>query len=109
MKRVKTNYHTLQVLKTADPKLRKVIISNCNKEVVHCISECILNVPNGNIKLTRCDTRKLEKHKAALGKVSDKRVPLSAKKKLIAQRGGFLLPLLSAILPTLASLIFQNR
>jgi len=82
MKRVKTNYHTLHVLKTADPKLRKAIISNCNKEVVHCISECILNVLNGNIKLTGCDTRKLQKLKAALLKVCDKRVPLSAKKNL---------------------------
>ena len=77
--------------------------------MVHCISECILNVQNGNIKLTGCDTHKLQKHKAALRKVSDKRVPLSAKKELIVQRGGFLLPLLSAILPTLASLIARNH
>jgi len=83
MKRVKTNYHTLQVLKTADPKLRKAIISNCNKEVVHFISECTLNVLNGNIKLTGCDMRKLQKHKATLRKVSDKRVPLYTKKKLL--------------------------
>jgi len=76
---------------------------------VHCISECILNVLNGNIKLTGCDTRKLQKHKAALHKASDKCVPLSAKKKLIVQRGEFLLHLLIAILPTIASLIFQNR
>ena len=77
--------------------------------MVHCISECILNVLNGNIKLTGCDTSKLQKHKAALLKVSDKRLPLSAKKKIIVQHGGFLLPLLGAIRPTLASLIFQNR
>jgi len=107
MKRVK-NYHTLQVLKTAEPKLRKAIISNCNKELVNCISECVLNVLNGNIKLTGCVTRKLQKHKAALRKISDRRVPLS-KKKLIVQRGGFLVPLLSAILSTLASLIVRNR
>ena len=87
MKRVKTNYHTLEVLKAADSKLRKAIISKGNKEVVHCISECTLNVLNGNIKLTGCDTRKLQKQKAALRKFSDKRVPLSAKKKLIVQRG----------------------
>ena len=106
MKRVKTNYHTLQVLKTADPKLRKAIISKCNKELVNCISECFLNVLNGNIQLPGCVTRMLQKHKAALRKVSDRRVPLSKKKKLIVQRAGFLLPLL--ILPTLASLIFRK-
>ena len=88
---MKTNYHTHQVLKTADPKLRKAIISNCNKVVVHCISECILNVLNGNIKLTGCDTSKLQKQKAALRKVSDRRVPLSKKENRILQRGGLLL------------------
>jgi len=35
-------------------------------------------------------------------------VPLSSKKKLIVQRGGFLLPLLSAVLPAIASLIFSQ-
>jgi len=106
---VKSNYHTLQVLKTAEPKLRKAIISNCNKELVNCISECVLNVLNGNIKLTYCYTRKLQKHKAAIRKVSDRRVLLVKKKNLVVQRGGFLLPLLSAVLPTLASLFLRNQ
>jgi len=70
------------MLKSADPKFRKAIISNCNKELFNCISDCFLNVLNGNIKLTGCVTRKLQKHKAALRKVSDRRVPLSKKKKL---------------------------
>ena len=109
MKRVKTNYHTLQVLKSADPKLRKAIISKCNKELVNCISECVLIVLNSNIKLTGCVTRKLQIRKAALRKISDRHVPLSKKKKLIVQRGGYLLPLLSAVIPTLASLIFRNH
>jgi len=106
---VKTNYHTLKVLKTADPKMRKAIISKCNKELVNFISECVLNVLNGHIKLTGCDTRKLQKYKAALRKVTNRRVPLASKKKLIVQRGGFLLLLLIAILPTLATLILRNR
>ena len=104
---MKTNYHTLHVLKTADPKLRKAIISNCNKELVNSISECVLNLLNGNIK-SGCVTRKLQKHRAALRKVSDMRVPLSKKNKLIVQRGGFLLLLLSAVLPTLAGPIFRK-
>jgi len=63
MKRVKSNYHALQVLRTAEPKLRKAILSNCNKELVNSINECIPNVLNGNVKLTGCYTRKLRKHK----------------------------------------------
>jgi len=41
--------------------------------------------------------------------IADKRVSISAEKRLINQRGRFLVPLLSAILPTLASLIFYPR
>ena len=104
MKRVKSYYHALHVLNTAEPKLRKAIISNCKMELVNSVSECARNVLNGNIKLTRCNTRKLRKHKAALRKVADKRVSLSSKKKLIVQRGGFLLPPWSAIFPKIASL-----
>ena len=87
MKRVKSNYHALHVMKTAEHKKRKVIVSNCNKELVNSIRECILNVLNGNIKLSGCDTRKLRKHKAVLRKVADKRVPLCSKKKLTVHRG----------------------
>ena len=109
MKRVKSKYHALHVLKTVEPKLRKAIISNCNKELVNSISECILNVWNGNVKLTGCNMRKLRNHKFTLCKVADKRVPLSTKKKLIVQRAGFLLPLLSAVLPANTSLIVSSK
>ena len=109
MKLAKSNYHTLHVLRTAEPKLREDLISNCNSELVNSISECILNAVNGNVKLTGCNTHKLRKHKVTLRKVVDKRVPLSTKKKLIVQRGGFLLPLLRAVLPVIASLILSSK
>jgi hypothetical protein len=101
MKRVRSNYHALQVLKRAHPKLRKTIISNCDKELANCISECVLNVLNGNLP---CNTRKLRKHKVSPRKFADRHVSLSGKKRLIVQRGGFLLPPLSAILPTIVGL-----
>jgi len=107
MKRVKSNYQTLHALKTAEPRLRKAIVSNCKKDLVNTISECVLNVLNGNFRLRGCTKRKLRKHNAALRKVAYKRVSLSSKKKFIVQRGGFLLPLLSAVLRTIASLIFK--
>ena len=107
MKRLRSNYHALHVLKGAAPKLRKAIILNGGKQLVNSICECVLNVLNGNVKLSECVKRKLRKHKNVLRKVVDKRVPLSGKKKAIVQRGGFLLPLLSAVLPALATLIFK--
>ena len=109
MKRVKSNYHALHVLKTVQPKLRKAIDSNSDKKLVNSLHECVLSVLNGNVNLSGCDTRKLRKYKAILHKVADRRVPLCSKKELIVQRGGFLLPLLSAVLSTIASLIFRSR
>jgi len=63
MKLVKSNYHALYVLETTGPKLRKALIISCDRELVTCISECVLNVVNGNIKLSGCKTRKLKQYK----------------------------------------------
>ena len=107
MKRVTSNYHALHVLKTATPELRKAIVSNCDRELVISFCGCVLNVLNGNVRLSDCVARKLRKHRGALRKVADNGVPISSKKNLIVQRGEFLLPLLSAVLPGLATLIFK--
>ena len=86
MKRLRSNYHALHVLKAVKIKLRKAIISNCDREHVNSICECVLNVLNGYVKLWGCVTRKLRKHKAVLRKVADKRVPISGKENLIVQQ-----------------------
>jgi len=109
MKRIKSSYYALQVLKTADPKLRKAILANCKSELVKTLSECSLNVLRGNVKLTPCQKRKLRKYRVHIRKLADKRVSLTSKKKAIVQRGGFLLPLLGAVLPTIVSIIFRQR
>ena len=109
MRRIKDNYHTLQALKNARPKIRKAINSNCNKGLLNSISKCVLNVLNGNIPLSNCAKRKLKKYKSSLRSLADRRLHRSAKRKIIVQRGGFLLPLLSDVLPTLASLLFRTR
>jgi hypothetical protein len=110
MKRVKSNYHELQVLRKASPKFRKAIISNYNKELLNAISEIALNVLHGNIELPVTSQQKLRKHKTALRAPADKRGqlgPSEVKRRVLNQRGGFLLPLLGAGLPTIASLLFK--
>ena len=74
---------------------------------MHSICECVLNVLKSKDRLSDCVARKLRKHRVFLRKVVDKRVPLPGKKKFIVQRGGFLLPLMGAVLPALVSLIFK--
>ena len=46
-------------------RLRKAIISNCDRDLVNCISECVLNVLNGNVALTSCVKHKVSKHRLA--------------------------------------------
>ena len=55
---MRSNYHALHVLKKATLKLRKAIVSNCDMELVHSICECVLNVLNGNVRLSDCVARK---------------------------------------------------
>ena len=108
MKRIKLNYHNLHTLKDANPKVRKAIISNCDKDLINSVSECALNVLRGNITLSNCKKGRLRKFKRQLRAVVDKRVPVTIKKRLIIQRGGFLVPLLTAVLPALATFIFDK-
>jgi len=108
MKRIRSNYNALQVLKTADPKLRKAILANCKSELAKPLSVCSLNLLRGNVQLSPCQKRKLRKHRVHIRMLADKRVSVTSNKKVIVQRGGFLLPLLDAVLPTIASLIFKQ-
>ena len=109
MRLIKSNYHTLKILKTARPKLLKGIISNCNKDLLNSISKCVLNVLKENIRLSDFAKRKLKKHKSNLRSFTGKRLPLTPKERIIVQRGGFLLRLLTAVSPNSASLLFRNR
>ena len=62
----------MQVLKIARPKLRKAIISNCNKDLLNSISERVLTLLTGNIQLSNCAKRKLKKPKSNHRSLSDK-------------------------------------
>ena len=75
---------------------------------MNSINECALNVLRGNVNLTDCQKRRLHKFKGRPRTVVDKRVPLANKKRRINQRGGFLVPLLSAVLPTIAGVIYNS-
>ena len=77
---IESNYHRLHALKDARTKLRRAIIANNDKELLHSICECALNVLRGNVKLSDCNKRKLRKFKRQLRTIVDKRVPLSKKK-----------------------------
>jgi len=80
MRSKKSKFHKLHNLKDAQPKLRKAIIYNCDKDLVNCVSECALNLLHGNVKLPDCARRNLRKYRRQLRTVVDRRVPLARKK-----------------------------
>ena len=77
--------------------------------MINSINECVLNVLVGNIPLSTCLKRKLQKYKLAHRRLADKRVRHSAKKRLLIQKDGFLLPLLTSILPVVDSVVFHSQ
>jgi hypothetical protein len=96
-------------VKKRKSEMRKAIISAGGKELIDSKNECVLNVLVGNVPLSTCLKRKLQKYKLALRRLADKRLRHSAKKRLLIQKGGFLLPLLTSILPIIARVIFRSQ
>lgn len=98
MKRLRSHKHTLQVLKNANPKLRKAILESGDDELIKTIIECVINTLNGNHKISTQVKQKLCKYKNCFRKLIQPKISLKKKRKIIIQKGGFLLPLLGSIL-----------
>jgi len=104
MNRLKKHSSTLQLQHKAKPGLRKAIITNVDEQLIRCICDCALNVLHGRVPISQQHKNCLSKHKQSLRKLVDRKNFLKKKRKVI-QVGGFLGALLSAVIPTVASLI----
>ena len=94
----------LSILASAKPNLRESIIHKCDKQLVQCICECILNLLHGNININRETLCKLKKYKNTFRKII-KKSNLQSKKKILIQQGGFLQYLIPAVISGLSSII----
>lgn len=103
MNRIKANRDFLGLLCYSNKKLRDLLIKNANKEQIYTLCEIILNILNGNLKLSEDQLQKLSKIKAKLRNII-KRSSLKKKKYLI-QKGGFLQILIPSIISGLATII----
>ena len=100
--RLKSNYHKIHVLRSASKKMRKTILAHADKTLILSIIECALNVLKCNCEINSENRKKLIKYKHILRQLCDKSVKLKTKKK------GFIIQLLSAVLPTLKSLLTNH-
>ena len=104
--RLRKNHDFLKLLAKYTPAQRKAILKVADDALVKTICECVLNVLQQTVPVSKPTKRKLLSHKKALVALAQKGTPLNKKKKILAQHGanilGVLLPpvlkVLSAIL-----------
>lgn len=99
----------LKLLHKAKPKQRRLILQSASNELILALCELALNILYGTIPLDPGQYRKLKRRKAEIKFVADKKIGISAKKKVFNQSGGFLLPLLSVAVPFISSLIASRQ
>lgn len=103
--RLRKHLPLLKMLHKATPKQRLLILQSASDELILTLCEVALNILYGTIPIRPKDYRKLKKRRAEIKLVADKKISLSAKKRVLNQKGGFLLPLLSVAVPFISSLI----
>lgn len=99
----------LEIIKKSVNNNKKLkIINQCSNRVFYAICEICRNIINGVIPLSSSNLNKLKKHKDLLRKLSQKKISLATRKKLIIQQGGALSTILVPALTFLASLFLQK-
>lgn len=84
--------------------MKKAIIHESDNGLLHALSECSLNVLNGNQKISSQCKKLLSKHRGELRKLAapPRDVSYKRKRKILLQKGGFILPaLISSVLSSL--------
>lgn len=94
------NAEILRFLHKAKPQYRKAILKAADKELVHCICECAYNTIKGKVPISKSQKKRLTAHKKILRRIVKRGEPISAKKKIINQKGGAFLPMILAPLIT---------
>jgi hypothetical protein len=91
---------------------QKDIINRAKAPLINKICECVLNILNGKVNISKDDVEKLKPYKKLFRKLLQKKLKLTQKKKLINQKGGFLqiiLPLITAAIDLFSNLFNKNE
>lgn len=103
--RIKRNWPLLKALFEGNARQKRAILQTASGELINTICELALNVLKGNIPLTGSQLKKIRKQKVGIKLFANKKTSIKKKRKVLNQKGGFLLPLLSVAIPFLTSLI----
>ena len=93
-----------------DPVQNLALVKNAPDDVIKTICNAAYNVTHGSIPLKPKQKTFFRKYKAPISKLVEQGPSITQKRKTLVQKGGaFFLPmLLSAVLSTLGSALFQK-
>ena len=97
------DYLTL-LANSKDVKRRKALLDVATKQEIDAISECLLNIVNGRVRISPSKIGKLKKIKRHLKDLTNKRCSFKKRKEILKQEGGFLTSILPVALSVLGSL-----
>ena len=97
------DYLTL-LANSKDVKRRKALLDVATKQEIDAISECLLNIVNGRVRISPSKIGKLKKIKRHLKDLTNKRCLFKKRKQILKQEGEFLTSILPVALSVLGSL-----
>ena len=106
--RVKKHLPMLRVLATAPPDVARALIRGSPNPLLTCLCECAKNTLAGHVPLTQRQKARLQPYKKQLRLLANKGVSLK-RKRVVVQRGGFLLSALAAPLIGLVSSLLTGK
>lgn len=105
---VKNNLNILKLLTRVKPSVQRSIVHASDEGLICSICEAADNALKGNVILTARQKRKLARHRNILRSLSKRGETWRKKKKIIVQKGGFLLPLLIPVISTLVGALLSK-
>jgi hypothetical protein len=106
---VKRTLPLLQTLAKSKPALRNAILQHAPADLIKAISEIILNVLKGAIKITPRQKKRLACYKNKLCELSSNKVSEKVKRKFLSQKGAGGGAALAAVLVPLAIAAITGR
>lgn len=105
MKHLEKHRYMFEVLKNASPKLRKAILQNSDDELICVLAEIIVNLMEGNVKLSPQQKQKMKPYKFLFRTIRKQCNRHHPNKKMlrrkVVQTGGilpFFIPLLAPLI-----------
>lgn len=90
--------------RSRNSKRRKLLAQWADKHDLLAVSEVLLNVLRGNVKLTPEQIKRLRRHRKSLRILAKKTASIAEKRRMISQHGGFLPFVLPTILGSVAKI-----